>query len=344
MSQSPGPVLRVRDWDRLYENNRSRDLKRTDWFPAPNDLSADGYVDLVTHPDGAAHLGVWHAVLMVASRAKHRRGVLVKEDGRPHTTHSLAGVTRLPEAVVGIAISRLLEIGLLLITDSEAPKTNNLSPHPGAGNPHAPASKPQDTAAEGKGTEHHHQEEKRTGNEGQRTEPDGTERAVDDFETDRSGAGCSPDFSQIRFDDGEKPIEVYASPEDELKAIFLVKAGEPITVAVLDAIRLNLELTGVEVGDFVSEVTKHPGNDWQNPAGFLRDLSKRFRAKTRPASAPVTAAEAEKRNYRCARCDSSVPGEGVILDGNRMVPCSCASQEYIRRLRDRGIFAPEANP
>ena len=76
-------LLRVRNWGELYENNRSRELARTNWFPAPNDLSANGYVELVSHVDGAAHLGVWIGLLMVASRAKPR-GLLTREDGRPH--------------------------------------------------------------------------------------------------------------------------------------------------------------------------------------------------------------------------------------------------------------------
>ena len=49
-------------------------------------------------------------------------------------------------------------------------------------------------------------------------------------------------------------------------------------------------------------------NPWRNPAGFLRDLAKRFRAKTRPASAPLTAAEVEEKNYRCELCGSRVRG------------------------------------
>ena len=50
------PLLRVRNWSELYENNRSRELARTNWFPAPNDLSAGGYLDLVSHADGAAQM------------------------------------------------------------------------------------------------------------------------------------------------------------------------------------------------------------------------------------------------------------------------------------------------
>src|SRR6266852_5538283 len=80
MAERAERLLRVRDWDRLYENNRSREMKRTNWFPMPNDLSADSYVELLAHPQGAAHLGVWTAVLMVASRTKPR-GCLTREDG-----------------------------------------------------------------------------------------------------------------------------------------------------------------------------------------------------------------------------------------------------------------------
>src|SRR5262249_42451630 len=68
MNSSP-QTLRVRDWDVLYENNRSRALQRLNWVLVPNDIAGDGYVDLVGNQNGAAHLGVWHAVLMVASRA-----------------------------------------------------------------------------------------------------------------------------------------------------------------------------------------------------------------------------------------------------------------------------------
>jgi hypothetical protein len=70
----------------------------------------------------------------------------------------------------------------------------------------------------------------------------------------------------------------FASPDDELKAIFRAKAGEPITISVRDSIRVTLEVNQVSMEDFVTEVRKHVANDWRNPAGFLRDLSKRFRA------------------------------------------------------------------
>jgi hypothetical protein len=346
MSDSTAPLLRVRNWDQRHENNRSRGMKRTEWFPASNDLSADRYVELVSHQDGPAHLGVWHAVLMVASRARPR-GLLVREDCQPHNSKSLARVTRLPETVVETALARLLDIGFLEIADSDTAGTGDLGRHPGAEIPQAPAGKPQHGAVEGKGIEHHHQEEKRKRKEQQRTEPDRTEGAREESTTEHSNAqsGHGSDFPRKGDDEGEPRGASYASSEDELKAIFQSKSGETITLDVLSSIRSNLELTVVTMDDFVLEVRKHAKNDWRNPSGFLRDLSKRFRAKTHPASAPVTAAEAEEKSYRCPHCGSRARGEGAILDADgKPAPCSCASPEYVARQRERGVFAIKTGP
>ena len=329
-------MMRVRDWDRIYENNRSRDMKRTNWFPAPNDLSADSYVELVSNDDGAAHFGVWIALLMVASRTKSR-GSLVWEDGRPHTTESLARLTRLPEVIVRTAIERLLEIGLLEIGGDKSRRKSKLTPHPSAGISREPAVSPQEGAVEGKGREHHHQEEKGT-------EKNGKERAREGLKTEDSRAAVSAGAasSQKGDDADENPGVGYASPEDELKAIYQAKAKEPITTELLHVIRANLELSGVSPGDFVVEVRKHTQNAWRNPPGFLRDLSKRFRAKTRQASAPLTVAEVIAKNYRCSVCHSRTPGEGAVPgQGGKLVPCECASAEYIERQRARGVFEPE---
>jgi hypothetical protein len=345
MNECAERLLRVRDWSANHENNRSRELKRMLWVSVPNDLSADSYVELVSHEDGAAHLGVWIALLMVASRAKPR-GSLVWGNGQPHTPESLARLTRLPQSVVSTAIERLLAIGLLESGEGKSRKKNRLTPHPGAGNPQDAARKPHEGAVEGKGMEHHHQEGKRTEKKRIRTEPKGTERARDERTIGRSGAPpAAADFSQKRDDADENPGVGYASPEDELKAIYRAKTREPITTELLHAIRVNLELSGVSVGDFVVEVRKHTQNKWRNPAGFLRDLSKRFRSKTRAAADPVTAAEAEAKNYRCPICGSTVRGQGGVPDGNgSFVPCNCASPDWIAQQRARGIFAPEEPP
>jgi N-terminal phage replisome organiser (Phage_rep_org_N) len=333
------PLFRVRNWGGLYENNRSREIAQTRWFPAPNDLSAYWYVALVTHENGAAHFGVWNALLMIASKATPR-GFLMREDGTPHTAESLARVTRFPEQLIRTAIRCLLDIGLLETEANKPRQKSKLKSHLGAVASQAPAVESQEDAAEGKGRERHHQEEKGT-------EKKGTERAREELKTEdsRASASAAAASSQNGDDVDQNPRVGYASSEDELKAIYRDKAGEIISVELLDAIRVNLELARVTLSEFVEEVRKHAGNKWKNPPGFLRDLSKRFRAKTRAAGAPVTAAEAVARDYQCPRCFSRRPGEGAVLDGeNGPVPCICASAEYIAKQQERGFFKREPAP
>ena len=117
-----------------------------------------------------------------------------------------------------------------------------------------------------------------------------------------------------------------------------------MTIAVLDAIRANLEVCAVGMSDFVVEVRKHVQNEWRNPPGLLRELSRRFRARTRVAARPVIAAEAAARDYRCPICHSRSPGEGAVTgEGGKPVPCECASPDWIARQRARGVFQPETN-
>jgi hypothetical protein len=245
--------------------------------------------------------------------------------------------------VIKVAIERLLGIGLLEIGGNKPRKTSKLGSHPGAVKSQVGAVGPQAVATEQKGIEHHHQEGKRTEKKRTRTESKGTERARDERTTGRSGARPAAADSSHKGDDApENPGVAYASPEDELKAIYLAKAGEPITIEVLDAIRVNLEVAGVPVGDFVALVRKQAHNQWRNPPGFLRDLSKRFRTKTRAAAGPVTAAEDKARKYQCPICHSRTPGEGAVLIDGKSVPCSCASPEYIARQRERSVFTEPA--
>src|SRR5258706_2602080 len=334
MKETGPPRMRIRNWDRTHENHRSRELKHLLWFSVPNDPSADAYVELVSHPDGAAHLGVWLGLLMVASRATPR-GQLVRENGLPHTPESLALVIRLPESLIKVAITRLLEIGLLEIDKPNSRRFSGLRSRASAVKPREGATESREGATEGKGTEHHHQE--RNGTERNRTECTDEER-----KTERSSAGSRAGSFQRSADDGEKPGEVYASPEDELKAIYLAKAGRPITIEVLDAVRLCLEVNGVSPNDFVRELRGHINGRWLNPAGFIRDLAQRFRAKTMFASAPIRAAEAEERNYQCSICGSDRRGEGALFVDGREIPCACADPNWIEKQRARGFFKDES--
>ena len=125
------PILRVKNWDALYENNRTRGLKAMAWVPVPNKHDGDGYSALVDDPSGAAHLGCWLAALQVASRCVPR-GTLVRDNGKPHTAESLARMTRLSKAAFEQAIPRLLAVEWLEISDEQCGE----GPQHDAGIPH----------------------------------------------------------------------------------------------------------------------------------------------------------------------------------------------------------------
>ncbi len=105
-------LLRISNWSTHFENNRTRELKKMDWVPVPTKQDGDGYTELVSHKNGAAHLGAWMAMVQVAAKCE-TRGTLMRDGRKPHDTTSLARISRLPAAVFAEAIPRLLAIGWL---------------------------------------------------------------------------------------------------------------------------------------------------------------------------------------------------------------------------------------
>jgi len=116
-------IYAIRDWDKHFENNRTRELKRMAWVPMPNRMDGDGYTELLDHPHGAAHFGAWCALVEVASRCDPR-GTLLRdcsqEGAKPHTPASLARITRIPVEIWKEVLPRLVNIGW--ITTSEIPQ------------------------------------------------------------------------------------------------------------------------------------------------------------------------------------------------------------------------------
>jgi hypothetical protein len=115
---------RIRDWDKHFENNRTRELKRLEWVPVPNKHDGDGFTDLLDHENGMAHYGAWHLILQVASKCDPR-GTLLRDGAggvkTPHTPQSLARITRGSAAVFEQAIERLITIGWIESYDNPAP-------------------------------------------------------------------------------------------------------------------------------------------------------------------------------------------------------------------------------
>lgn len=100
----------IRDWDRYFENNRTRELKELKFVIIPNKQDGDGYTELLDHPNGAAHFGAWCSMIQVASKCEPR-GVLVRDGKKPHDSASLSRMTRIPKPVFDEALPRLKSIG-----------------------------------------------------------------------------------------------------------------------------------------------------------------------------------------------------------------------------------------
>lgn len=106
-------MLKIRDWESTFENNRSREVKKLTYVCVPNKLDGDGFTELLDHKDGAAHYGCWVALLAVASRCEPR-GTLSRDGARPHNVASLSRITRISEKLLRESIRRLLSIGWLI--------------------------------------------------------------------------------------------------------------------------------------------------------------------------------------------------------------------------------------
>ncbi len=103
-------LYKIADWNKHYENHRTRDLKHLDWIRIPTKMDGDGYTELLDHPDGAAHLGAWLAILLIASRCEPR-GTLVRSNGLPHDPVSMSRISRVDPAIFRETLARLYIIG-----------------------------------------------------------------------------------------------------------------------------------------------------------------------------------------------------------------------------------------
>jgi hypothetical protein len=119
--------MKITDWDKHFENNRTRDLKHLAWVPFPNKQDGDGYTELLEHPNGAAHLGAWCALVQVASKCGVR-GTLLRDGGKVHDSDSLARMTRIPGKVWNEVLPRLAKIGWIETCTETAPSCGETAP------------------------------------------------------------------------------------------------------------------------------------------------------------------------------------------------------------------------
>ncbi len=149
-------LYRIKDWIKNYENNRTRDLKEMQFVLFPNRMDGDGYTSLLDHPNGAAHLGAWCALVQVASKCTPR-GTLIRSNGRPHTPETLSRITRIPATIFEEVLSRLAGEEIGWIEESGTiPQQSRTKPQEGAGScgDYAGACAIEQNGMEGNRTEH----------------------------------------------------------------------------------------------------------------------------------------------------------------------------------------------
>jgi hypothetical protein len=138
--------LRITDWIEKYETHDTRKLNYLHWVAVPIGMEGAGFRELLSHPDGLAHFGVWILLLELAGKQpKPRNGSIVRGDGKlPHDAESIAKLlgwsrswgrsdvdvlelvmSRAREysikETISAAIERLLELGWLEAVEAPQP-------------------------------------------------------------------------------------------------------------------------------------------------------------------------------------------------------------------------------
>jgi len=90
---------RIRNWELVYENNRTREVKVMQWLPLPIKLDGDGYTTIVEHKNGAGLFGCFVSILEIAAKCDPR-GTLTRSNGTAHTCDTLARISRMPATLV----------------------------------------------------------------------------------------------------------------------------------------------------------------------------------------------------------------------------------------------------
>jgi hypothetical protein len=100
---------RNRDWQDLYENNRTRGWKNIRWVPIPKKLNGDGYTTImedekgVKRKEGPAIFGTFISIIEMAADC-NPRGDLLKSDHTPHTFDSIGRICRIIPSQIELTI------------------------------------------------------------------------------------------------------------------------------------------------------------------------------------------------------------------------------------------------
>lgn len=111
-------IYRIKNWNDIYENNRSRTVKDLSWVPIPNRHDGEAYSRMMIQKDAAIYFSVWILLLQVASRCQPR-GTLLTSACQPHNAESLAIKTRAKLEWFEKSLPFLVQIGWLEVERQE---------------------------------------------------------------------------------------------------------------------------------------------------------------------------------------------------------------------------------
>ena len=98
-------LYRIKNWQDIYEVNRTRELKSVKWIPLPVKLSGDGYCMLMEdekgnrRKDGPAMFGTFISIVELAASCDPR-GDLIRSYGQAHTFESIGRICRILPSLV----------------------------------------------------------------------------------------------------------------------------------------------------------------------------------------------------------------------------------------------------
>ena len=92
-------LYRIRNWQDIYEVNRSRELKSVKWIPVPVNLSGDGYCQIMEQKNGPAIFGTFISLVELAAQCEPR-GTLIRSSGEPHDFASIGRICRINSTLI----------------------------------------------------------------------------------------------------------------------------------------------------------------------------------------------------------------------------------------------------
>jgi len=141
---------RIRNWQKHFENNRTKEMVVMRWVPVPNKHDGEGYQTIMSEKDGITIYGCWHLILQVASKCG-LRGTLLRDDGTPYTAKAISLKTGWRnERDIQRALDFLSQSQVAWLEVVMTDKDN--IPQEGAGIPQEPARKEGKEGKEEKGT------------------------------------------------------------------------------------------------------------------------------------------------------------------------------------------------